>query len=313
MSLRAAPRPRHGVLAVAALILVGMSTAAPRALERAVEPYRETFPDGTWIDGLDGHLGTIGRLRLTDPVEPGTYPYRVARDRAIAEARRSLRQHVAGLRIDGGRLIGDDPDLVERVHRLVESLEPVGERIGRGRWFEVDLRLPLRGLSGVLGMMLDRGDPGEAPAGDGGDATGLIIDATGLGDPEIRPALSLLPRILDVEGRVVHAIDRVDRDMARELGLVAWARPAGEDAGPAPARGGERPIRVTAVATAGDHRADLVIGKEDADRILAEAARAPFLAHCRVVVLMPPPPPQPAAPAARPVPRPTPEDPNRLH
>ena len=280
------------------------------------EHYRESWPDGSWLDGRDGHLGTIGRIRLTQPVEAGTYRYRVSRDAAIEEARRNLRRTAPALLIDGTRRLADEPVLLERVRRLIDALEPRNERIGRGRFFEVEIRLPIRGLSGVLGMILEWGGtpPPASPAGDVDAATGLVIDMSHLVEESQRPSVSLLPRILDEDGRVVYSIDLIDHDQARERGLVAWMMPGQEDSAEETASLiGDRPMWIRGVATGGDHRADLVIGNDDAGRVRSLGERSSILQECRVMVIMPRPPMKSATPAERPTPERPHQDPNRLH
>jgi hypothetical protein len=168
-------------------------------------------------------------------------------------------------------------------------------------------------------MILERGLPGDEPAHNGtppeGGPTGLIVDAGHLTGTDMAPVMALLPRIVDEGGRVVHDIAQADQDLARERGLVAYARETRPGAAsPDPSsRTGDRPLRVTAVSAGGPGRTDIVIPAADADRVLEAAAVSPFLRDCRVTVLMPVPPLMPAVTRPRRPPERQPADPNTLH
>jgi len=279
------------------------------------ESYRVATANGIWIDAMEGRMETVGRVRKSDKVEPGTYQGRLMAERALEEARKQLLAAVVDLRIDDERLLGQDEEVMRRVRDLIAGLEAKAVRYDQNLYVEADVVLPLRGLSGVLGMILERGAPSSAPPGAAAGeeaATGLIVDAGSLPRDDAGPVVALLPRIVDEEGRIVYDIAQADGDIARERGLVAYVqeiRPLTPDAS---SRVGERPLRVTAVAAGGAGRTDIVIAASDADRILEAAAVSPFLHDCRVVVLMPAPPLPPAIvrprkPPARQV------DPNKLH
>ncbi len=301
---------------LAAPVLPGQ-TAAP---EGALEPYRVAPQMGIWLDGLEGRMEVVGRIRKSDKVEPGSYEFGVIRGRAIENGRRQLAAAVAQLRIDDARLLGEDAETSRRVHALIAALTPRAVRHDQGLYFEVDLALPLRGLSGVLGMILERGAAPDHPYQNGtpdeGNATGLVVDAGHLAGTGAAPVMALLPRIVDEKGRVVHDVTQVDLDLARERGLVAYARavvPAGAKVMEASSRTGDRAIRVSALKSGGAGGTDIVISASDADRILAAAAVSPFLRDCRVTVLMPPPPPPPAIARPRQALVKPPADPNALH
>jgi hypothetical protein len=306
--------------ALAAGLLLASPSPADQASEApvALQPYRVAPSVGVWIDGLEGRMEAVGRVRRSDKIEPDTYEYRAMRERAAEEGRRVLAAAAAGLRLGDGRTLAQDPEASRRVNALIAALQPVAVRHDQSLYFEVDLTLPLRGLSGVLGMILERGVSLDVPyqngAPAGSETTGLVVDASGLERAEPRPAMALLPRIVDDKGRVVHDISQVDVDLARERGLVAYARVASAESGSAdaPSRTGDRPMRVAAIAAGGAGGTDIVIAAADADRILEAAAAFPFLRECRVTVLMPPPPPPPAISRPRHAPQRPPVDPNTL-
>jgi len=308
------------LFAALAVGLLLVSPALPDQTPEAgstLEPYRLAPRVGIWVDGLEGRMETTGRIRLSDKVEPGSYQFGVIQDRALEEGRRQLSAAVADLRIDDARVLSEDAEASRRVHALIAALTPHAVRHDQGLYFEVDLALPFRGLSGVLGMILERGVTPEQPyqngTADEGGATGLVVDAVRL-DGADRLAMALLPRIVDEKGRVVYEVTKVDLDLARELGMVAYAREVPSGArNDASSRTGDRPIRVPALSAGGAARTDIVIAAADADRILEAAASSPFLRECRVTVLMPQPPPPPAIVHPHRAPERPPVDPNTLH
>jgi len=284
-----------------------------------LEPYRVAPQVGIWLDGTEGLLQAVGRIRKTDKIQPDSYEYRVIKERATEEGRRQLVAAVAQLRIDDARVVGDDAEAMRRVHALIAALGPQAVRYQQDLYVEADVVLPLRGLSGVLGMILERGTP-EISYQNGepheGGATGLIVDAGHLDQSNGRLTMALLPRIVDDAGRVVYDINQVDHDLARERGMAAYALeiPTAQAKPAEPqSRIGERPLRVKALAAGGNAKTDIVIAAADADRILEAAATSPFLRDCRVTVLMPSPPPPPALTRPQRPPQRPPADPNTLH
>jgi hypothetical protein len=118
--------------------------------------------------------------------------------------------------------------------------------------------------------------PADAPISEG--TTGLIVDAR-----ELNIQRSSNPRILDEDGQALYP----ERDHAPNMdyllqhGLAAYC----DDEAKA-TRAGARPLRVKAIRAAGPGRDDLVVAREDADRIRTEDRRSHFLRRWTVVVLV---------------------------
>jgi len=149
--------------------------------------------------------------------------------------------------------------------------------------------------------------------------TGVVIDARGTG---LEPAL--LPRILDESGAVLASPETVDRDALRDRGMAAYATspgstswfrdrvgdhplwvhasypagpepppqggipraPAPVDEGPLQPRRGPRPYQLKASGASGSLKADVVLGKADADRLEAASVGRNLLKDCRVIVIV---------------------------
>jgi len=293
-----------------ALLLLAAATAAPAAPPQvssgapAVLPYRAVMADGSFVDWYEGIAGGIGRVRIFRDIDRNRGAYLVTKGEAETAGRTLTLKALGGLPIDGSSHVGDRADVMDRARRALDRLDPVRSGRVRGSFFEAVMELRLRGQDGVLAMLLPATNR-LAPPGDlqqatssspdappeQADATGLVIDARLL--PEgARPEPSLVPRVLDASGRIIHDAGIVDLDFAREYGLVTYAIAAPPDSTPpegmSSPRIGARPIVVDAVPPAGPGSADIVVSAADGERILAAAAGG-FLRECRVMVLLPPP------------------------
>ncbi|HZE89306.1 MAG TPA: hypothetical protein VE404_07155 [Verrucomicrobiae bacterium] len=159
--------------------------------------------------------------------------------------------------------------------------------------------------------------PGASPADPAAtpDApTGIVIDARGTG---LAPAL--FPRVVDDSGAVLSSPDTVDIQALRDMGMAAyetvpssvssfrdrigdrplWVKASFAPGGPTSAppappppqsdavapRRGPRPYRIKAGGAAGSLKADIVLGRADADRLEAAGGKN-LLKDCRVVVLV---------------------------
>jgi len=103
-------------------------------------------------------------------------------------------------------------------------------------------------------------------------------------DQEVYPAPALLPEIYDENLRPVLEQDMLDPDAVATRGVVAYSAETGED--PWRDRIGVNPIRIMAREVYGIHPTDLIIGVEDADRILASAHNRNLLREGRILVIL---------------------------
>ena len=160
-------------------------------------------------------------------------------------------------------------------------------------WVEVTMGLLLtgdKGLSSVVVPWMERKaatspprlfastvtQPPETP-----EATGLIVDATGLG---LRPAMA--PRII-VEGKDEELYGRanIDRSAAIRFGVVGYTDEVAK-ARSLTERVGDKPMVIKASSIAGAHGADVVLSPDDAAKVVAADMKAGFLNECRVVFVV---------------------------
>jgi hypothetical protein len=123
------------------------------------------------------------------------------------------------------------------------------------------------------------------------DFTGIVIYAA---DPlplrgtdrYVYPAPALLPEIYDEDLRPVLEQDMVDPEEGRRWGIMAYSADTDEDAWRE--RIGSRPLRIVAREVYGIHPTDMIIGREDADLILASKHNRDLLKAGRVLAILHP-------------------------
>jgi hypothetical protein len=112
----------------------------------------------------------------------------------------------------------------------------------------------------------------------GGVATGLVIDAKGLG---LKPAL--LPKIVDQQGRELYVGQVVPRTNAVEQGVAGYARDV--TAASNNFRVTDNPAVLKGLGASGSARTDVVIGQADAQALRQLGSKGDFLQYCRVIIV----------------------------
>jgi hypothetical protein len=121
----------------------------------------------------------------------------------------------------------------------------------------------------------------SAPSGvQGGNFTGLIIDARGTG---AIPALA--PKVLDEDGREIYGSAYVKREWAVKWGMAGYAK-SPEQAAQYKDRVGDSPSMIKAQKATGASKCDLVISNQDAQVIQAAAKNMKFLSDCKVIIII---------------------------
>jgi len=210
-------------------------------------------------------------------------PVNAARERANAMraakivALRDLLEQVKGVQINSTTTIQNfetiDDTIIARVSGVVQGAYEVGNPryMSDGsieRTFAVS-------MTGILADTVLVDDYSVAPHPGGGDSSGLVIDARGLG---VMPAMS--PVVYSDSGEVVYGPMNVTRDYAVQIGIVGYVRSV-EDA-KAQDRVGSNPLVITAVGTKGSANCDLIISSGDASRL-------PYVSginECKVVIVL---------------------------
>ena len=98
---------------------------------------------------------------------------------------------------------------------------------------------------------------------------------------KLRPCL--FPRIYDEDMRIVLERGKVDPEVLAERGPVGYARATTTKAED---RIGEDPLRIMAVAVFGTNRTDVILSREDADRIFALPENRELVRQGKVLVVL---------------------------
>lgn len=119
---------------------------------------------------------------------------------------------------------------------------------------------------------------GATVAFKGGVATGLVIDARGLG---LKPAL--LPKIVDQQGQELYVGQVVPRTNAVEQGVAGYAKDVNAAANNF--RVTDNPAVMKGLSASGSARTDVIIGQADAQALRQLGAKGDFLQYCRVIIV----------------------------
>ena len=212
-----------------------------------------------------------------------------------------LAEIVYGVRIDADNLfvneVEEDVELKTYTEGLIKGAYEIAQQQTEFEdgsvWVEVTLGLVLTGEKGLSSAVIPwiQRRAQVAPAKqfalagsasiDVGGATGLIIDASGLG---VKPAMA--PRVM-VQGRDEELYGRVnmDRAAAVRFGVVGYTDSI-DKARALKERVGENPLVVKAVGVGGAHSADVLLSTDEAARVVAANMKSGFFKECRVVFVV---------------------------
>jgi len=292
------------------LLLVTSSNAQPKWWEEensakmALEE-RTMADDGSYrsrVNWEDGYLEvTAGATCNVEKAKSKAQCYSMALKTGRHLAMEKLAEIIYGVRIDSDNLfvneVEEDVKLESSTRGLIKGAREIAleqtEFDDGSVWVEVTMGLLLngdKGLSSVVVPWMERKSmtspprlfsagtekPATTP-----EATGLIVDARGLG---LRPAMA--PRVV-VEGRDEELYGRanIDKSAAIRFGVVGYTDEV-EKAKALTERVGDKPMVVKAVAVSGAHGADTVLSAEDAAMVVAADMKASFLKECRVVFIV---------------------------
>lgn len=254
--------------------------------------------------------GWIQSTGLGAPPEKSSSPGQaraMAQRAAYAVAVRNLLEAVKGVRVDSATLVENyivTNDVIKtQVNGFVRGAQVVKTDVQSDGGVEVTVRAPLWGADSLLNAFVSEKGlqpkdlPPESQNGEG--ATGLVIDARGLG---VKPAC--FPAVVDDKGQVVYGPETVDKAEAEKQGMVQYrtlpkdakiSSVFGEEAyvirpvqlSPMP-REGRRPLKIKGVDKAGALKANIMISSDDAQKIRGDGQMKGALGRSRVVVVTDP-------------------------
>jgi hypothetical protein len=118
-----------------------------------------------------------------------------------------------------------------------------------------------------------------APVSTSTSYTGLVLDARGLG---VTPAMS--PKVYDPDGREVYGSAFVSREFAVSQGVVGYVKSIEQAQQTDRVKG--NPAVVKATEAKGPNKADLVVSKEDAEKLRTLSQQQTFMREARVMIVV---------------------------
>ena len=207
---------------------------------------------------------------------------KIVRSRAESDARNQLSTYVGAMQVTTAQTVNDlmsaDPATAQHVNKLLESA-PIVKAGQKGDKFDITMTIPVYGIHDSVGraVLPHIFNQAELPKGPENlavpEATGLIVDCTGLG---LKRVMTLT--IKDTNGREIYFYQAMLWDKVVRFGMAVWGNSSN-----VLARAGSAPLTVKAVSLT-DNQMTPVVSAEDADRILAANDKTGFLRQCAVVM-----------------------------
>lgn len=227
---------------------------------------------------------------------PATWAQNAAQKNISAEraarldAARNLLELIKGVALTSDSTVSQSMVANDAVSSSIQGELNSIRAVDRPKYFsdgsvQVKLEASLRR---VIPVELYAGPPTElgaqAPAATssvstGSSYTGLVINALGLG---VSPAMS--PKIYDPDGREVYGSAFVSREFAISQGIVGYVKSL--EAAQQSDRVKGNPAIVKAVEAKGPNKADLVLSKEDSEKLRTLSQQQTFMREARVMIVV---------------------------
>lgn len=237
-----------------------------------------------WVNWDRLVIKAVGQGMLPGDMESQSEAEKIARECALADARRNLESTVLAVRVAGEnsvrKVTAESENLKSAVAVAVASSTVISERQLPDRSFEVILQMPLTGKRGLMsfvaGTLLPEVE--DRRTARARIPSGLIIDARGLG---VKPAIS--PAIYASDGRLLYGAQTVGARAGIENGLANYPDDIGR-AMKSP-RTGNKPLVVKALKRGPKLATDIVVSNADALLISMADETAGILQECRVSIV----------------------------
>lgn len=218
----------------------------------------------------------------------------LARRAAIVDAQRNLLEYINGVSLDADTTVDNltvGSDIIRtQVSGIIRGAKIISERYNTDGSYEIVLSVPMYGVNKSLASVVVPKLVAQLPhetrttknVADyekkiSENYTGVVVDAAGLG---LETTFS--PVIYDTEGRIVYGLQKVDHSYVISHGVVEYAKSID-----AKGRAGDNPLVVKAVSVRGGKNSvnmvNVVVSKEDADKIIAADKKNGFIRNCAVV------------------------------
>ncbi|MBR1421559.1 MAG: LPP20 family lipoprotein [Selenomonadaceae bacterium] len=233
----------------------------------------------------------------------------LARRAALVDAQRTLAEMIKGVQVDAETtvdMLEVQSDVIRtKVSALIRGFQVMGEEVGADGLYYVKIGVPLFGNNSLASIVIPEVKPQAAPEPireidtskasitfDEMDSlraenyTGLVIIAANM---NLMPTYS--PVIYDMDGNAIYGIKNVDSDFAISKGMVEYANSPDKPFDLAETnyggRVGNHPLVINAESVRSGSNSvnpvNIVVTKDDAERIIVANKSSQFLEHCAVV------------------------------
>ncbi len=209
---------------------------------------------------------------------------RAARDMAS----RNLAEIVRMVQVDSSaklvNLMAQNSALNTQVNALIQSSIVADQQFMPDGTVEIRLRIALYRELGqaIYPLLVVTKQEANTPVATGAAPvafTGIVIDARGTG---ARPAI--FPKILDEDGKEIYTASMVDSDAFAQFGMSGYTREI--MIGPRHPRVAPSALIIKAIRASGMGKADVVISREDAQKISAAPQSAGLFQQCRIMMVV---------------------------
>ncbi len=243
------------------------------------------------INWTVGYIEAMGLGASPDSAAAKIQNRPIALRAAKEMASRNLAEIVRMVQVDSSaklvNLMAQNSALNTQVNALVQSAIVADQQFMPDGTVEIRLRIALyRELGQAIFPLLvapkQEASPPATPASPGAAPatfTGIVVDARGTG---ARPAI--FPKILDEEGKEIYAASMVESDAFAQFGMSGYTREI--MIGPRHPRVAPNALIIKAIRASGAAKADVVISREDAQKINAAPQSAGLFKQCRVMMVV---------------------------
>ena len=267
----------------------------------------ENFSTGK-VNWTQGRILASG-IGVPNPNLPLAASRATARRAATLVARRNLLELTNGIRVDSETTVQNFLVKSDRIQTKISGLikgatvENIEEYAHGG--IEITLSMPLWGNDSLGLALLEESDtPNTAfhQSEEGAEYTGVIIDARRLG---LKPAI--FPKILEEDGQIIYGRKTPSKHALEIQGFVQYetipplqktlmhwwySDQIGvfriENSTPAVSRVGRRPIRIKGLRIQGTLKTNVIISKEDAEKIKQTPSLLKALQKANLVIITDP-------------------------
>ena len=256
------------------------------------------------INWTSGTISARG-FGLASSAVPSGAAFTMAERAAIAVARRNLLELIVGIRIDSETIVENylvkSDVITSRVQGLIKNAVVQEKSPLLDGGVEVILALNIWGANSLVASVVPENTPASASNQSdesSGPFTGIIFDTRGL---DIQPAA--FPSVTDVTGEVIYSQNMISPALLHEASFIQYyvnnpdnqakffseyLLPVEEQPQIPVPRVGRRPLHIKGLEKSGSLQTDILISREDAQKIRNDPALYNLLKKAKAIIVIDP-------------------------